>query len=131
MAFFQEDLQRLPPTSGELPPPFTPPPPAEWIPPRVSPAFPAPPPPPAADAGQFHIPFQGAPHGQGPARPQTPLVTISVRETPLHTVLALIAQQQGVSIVANSDLKMPITVTLQPTTLENALDAVMAISGCT
>lgn len=60
-----------------------------------------------------------------------PLVTVSVRDAPLHSVLTLIAQQQGLSLVASSDLKAPISVTLQPTTLENALDAIMAISGCT
>lgn len=57
-------------------------------------------------------------------------VTVSVRETPLHDVLALIAQQQGLSIVAPHDLNNNISITLQPTTLENALNAIMAVSGC-
>lgn len=67
----------------------------------------------------------------GHIQAEGPLVSVSVREAPLHAVLSLIAQQQGLSLVASSELKTPITVTLQPTTLENALDAVMAISGCT
>jgi type II secretory pathway component GspD/PulD (secretin) len=61
----------------------------------------------------------------------SPLVTVSVRGAPLHSVLSLIAEQQSLSIVAPSDLDSPVTITLQPTSLENALDAVMAISGCT
>ena len=58
------------------------------------------------------------------------MVTLSVRDTPLHSVMSLIAQQQGLSIVVPSELKMPITITLQPTTLPDALDAIMAVSGC-
>jgi type II secretory pathway component HofQ len=57
-------------------------------------------------------------------------VSVTVRDTPLHDVLALIAQQQGLSIVAPHELNSNITITLQPTTLENALNAIMAVSGC-
>ncbi|HAC89473.1 MAG TPA: hypothetical protein DCF63_02410 [Planctomycetaceae bacterium] len=68
-----------------------------------------------------------------PAQPENngSMVTLAVKETPLHSVLSLIAQQQGLSIVSPSSLNTNVTVTLQPTTLENALDAVMAVSGCT
>ena len=59
------------------------------------------------------------------------LLTVEVRGAPLHSVLSLIAVQQGLSIAANSSLDMPVTVSLQPTTLENALDAVTSVSGCT
>jgi type II secretory pathway component GspD/PulD (secretin) len=58
------------------------------------------------------------------------LVTLSVREAPLHAVLTLLAQQQGLSLVASSNLKMPITVTLQPMPVEQALDAVLNVAGC-
>ncbi len=58
------------------------------------------------------------------------MVTLSVRDTPLLSVMSLIAQQQGLSIVVSSELNMPITLTLQPTTLPDALDALMAVSGC-
>lgn len=82
--------------------------------------------------GRVEIPLQPAtPSSSGTVSSTGPLVTISVRDAPLHSVLTLIAQQQGLSIVAGSDLKIPVTVTLQPTTLDNALDAVLAISGCT
>ncbi|TWT76130.1 Type IV pilus biogenesis and competence protein PilQ precursor [Posidoniimonas polymericola] len=59
------------------------------------------------------------------------LVSVAVREAPLHSVLSLLAQQQGLSIVASSSLTQPVTVTLQPTSLENALDALLAVAGCT
>lgn len=59
------------------------------------------------------------------------LVSIAVREAPLHAVLSLLARQQGLSIVASSELNQPITVTLQPTTLDNALDALLSIADCT
>lgn len=86
----------------------------------------------AVGPGQVALPLQ-VPDlpGGGQVRADGSQVAVSVREAPLHAVLSLIAQQQGLSLVANSDLKTPITVTLQPTTLENALDAVVAISGCT
>lgn len=86
---------------------------------------PVPPPP-----GHVEIPLDSSlPPGQVDS--QGPLVTVAVRETPLHSVLSLLAQQQGISIVSPSNLETPVTVTLQPTTLENALDAVTAVCGCT
>ncbi|MBL8888357.1 MAG: hypothetical protein JNL67_00150 [Planctomycetaceae bacterium] len=66
----------------------------------------------------------------GSVRSTDGLVTISVRDTPLHALLAAVAEQQGLSIVVPSTLNVSITVTLQPTTLENALDAIMAVSNC-
>lgn len=64
-------------------------------------------------------------------RSERDLVTISVRDTPLHTLLAAIAEQQGLSIIVPASLNVNVTVSLRPTTLENALDAIMAISNCT
>ncbi len=80
---------------------------------------------------QFEIPVQGQLLPENSVRAQGPLITLTVRDAPLHSVLTLIANQQGLSIVAASDLAMPISVTLQPMPLETALDALMAISGCT
>jgi type IV pilus assembly protein PilQ len=59
------------------------------------------------------------------------LVSLSVREAPLHAVITLLAQQQGLSIVASSSTKTPITVTLQPMRVEEALNAVLHVAGCT
>lgn len=44
-------------------------------------------------------------------------------------MLSLSAEQQGLSIVAPSGLETPITVTLQPTTLERALDSGLSSVG--
>ena len=59
------------------------------------------------------------------------LVSLSVREAPLDAVLTLLAQQQGLSMVASSNLRVPITVTLQPMPIDQALDAVLNVAGCT
>ena len=80
---------------------------------------------------QFEIPMQGQLPPASSIQSHGPLITLSVRDAPLHSVLSLVANQQGLSIVAASDLAMPISVTLQPMPLETALDALMAISGCT
>lgn len=80
--------------------------------------------------GEVEIPI-GRPALAGQVQSQGGLVTISVHEASLHSVLSLLAQQQGLSIVAPSNLEMPISVTLQPTPLDNALDALLAVSGCT
>jgi type II secretory pathway component GspD/PulD (secretin) len=90
-------------------------------------AFPAPQPAPV----QLEIPLQGQLLATDSVQANGPLITLSVRDAPLHSVLSLIANQQGISIVAASDLAIPVSVTLQPMPLESAMDALMAISGCT
>lgn len=60
-----------------------------------------------------------------------PLVTVSVRDTPVHAVLNMLAQQQGLSIVSPADLQTSITLSLQPMPLEQALNAIVTICGCT
>ena len=80
---------------------------------------------------QLEIPLQSQLSSTDSIQAHGPLITLSVRDAPLHSVLSLIANQQGLSIVAASDLSMPVSVTLQPMPLESALDALMAISGCT
>lgn len=80
----------------------------------------------------FRIPLQGGALGGTEQLPSKgPMVTLAVRDAPLHSVLSLLAQQQGLSVVASSELKTPVTVTLQPMTLENALDAILMVNGCT
>ncbi|WP_145288793.1 hypothetical protein [Pirellulimonas nuda] len=81
--------------------------------------------------GRMLLPLAPAGELQGTVEVVNGAVTIAVRDAPLHTVLSLLAQQQGLSIVASSDLTQPVTVTLQPTTLENALDALLAVADCT
>lgn len=80
---------------------------------------------------QVEVPLQGQLPQTEPVQADGSLITLSVRDAPLHSVLSLIATQQGVSIVSASDLTIPVSVTLQPMPIETALDALMAVSGCT
>lgn len=79
---------------------------------------------------QMELALATPPIPVGAVRSNDGMVTISVRDTPLHALLAAVAEQQGLSIVVPSSLNINVTVTLQPTSLENALDAIMAISNC-
>lgn len=81
--------------------------------------------------GPLELAVAPAPLPPDAVRSEQDLVTISVRDTPLHSLLAAIAEQQGLSIIAPASLNVNVTVSLRPTTLENALDAIMAISNCT
>lgn len=84
----------------------------------------------ASPPRQMDLALATPPIPVGAVRSTNGLVTVSVRDTPLHALLAAIAEQQGLSIVVPSSLNVNITVTLQPTNLENALDAIMAVSNC-
>ncbi|MDP1562457.1 MAG: hypothetical protein Q8M16_13850 [Pirellulaceae bacterium] len=84
----------------------------------------------ASPPRQMELALATPPFPVGAVRSNNGLVTVSVRDTPLHALLAAIAEQQGLSIVVPSSLNVNITVTLQPTNLENALDAIMAVSNC-
>ncbi|MEZ6134999.1 MAG: hypothetical protein R3C53_08835 [Pirellulaceae bacterium] len=80
---------------------------------------------------QIEIPLPANIVDAGAVQSNGQLITLSVRDAPLHSVLSLIAEQQGLSIATSSDLTLPISVTLQPMVLEEALDALTVISGCT
>ncbi len=80
---------------------------------------------------RIEIALTAPPLAPDAVRAEQGLVRVSVRDTPLHSLLAAIAEQQGLSIVAPATIGTNVTVSLQPTTLENALDAIMAISNCT
>lgn len=58
------------------------------------------------------------------------LISLSVRDAPLNSVLSLIAEHQGVNIVTGSDMTSPVTVTLHEVTLEQALNSILRIAGC-
>ncbi len=79
---------------------------------------------------RIEVPLAAGPTVNGTVDAVGSTVSLAVREAPLHAVLSLVAQQQGLSIVASGDLKQTITVTLQPTTLDNALDALLASADC-
>jgi type II secretory pathway component GspD/PulD (secretin) len=81
---------------------------------------------------RFEIPLQSVPYDEiGQVQTQDGMVTVNVKDVPLHSVLSLIAQQQGLSIASPTNLEARLSLTLQPTSLENALDAIMAITNCT
>lgn len=88
-------------------------------------------PPAPLEGRQVTLPLTPASAVPGVVKSEDGAVSIAVREAPLHAVLSLLAQQQGLSIVASSQLNQPITVTLQPTTLDTALDALLAVANCT
>ncbi|MBX3422478.1 MAG: hypothetical protein KF752_13070 [Pirellulaceae bacterium] len=99
-----------------------------------SPVVTTPPPPilpsPSALADPIEIPIQGSEMGSDQVRTVDGRVALSVRDATLHSVLSMIAQQHGLSIVSPTELDVKLTMTLQPTNLENALDAIMAVSSC-
>lgn len=82
-------------------------------------------------AGMLELAVAPAPLAPDAVRSEQDLVTISVHDTPLHSLLAAIAEQQGLSIIVPASLNVNVTVSLRPTTLENALDAIVAISNST
>ncbi|TWT35912.1 Type IV pilus biogenesis and competence protein PilQ precursor [Posidoniimonas corsicana] len=101
------------PTPSQVSPPDAVPPPAEPTPRRLV------------------LPLDQPGKFDGSVQTSNGMVSVAVRQAPLHSVLSLLAKQQGLSIVASSSLTQPVTVTLQPTTLENALDALLSVAGCT
>lgn len=58
-------------------------------------------------------------------------LNLKVREAPLNAVLNVIAQQRRLNIVVGSDVTESISVTLHDVTLQEALDSIMSIAGCT
>ena len=59
------------------------------------------------------------------------LVTLSTRDAPLSTVLAMIAHQQGLNIVTGEEVNQRVNVTLNNVRLTDALDAILAVHGYT
>ena len=57
--------------------------------------------------------------------------SLQVPGLPLNTVLAAIAQRHGLNIVVGSEANSTVSVSLTSVTLTEALDSLMAISGCT
>jgi hypothetical protein len=103
-------------------------------------------------AQPFQPPNQplGPPGGQGPGNerwlrlPAAPggqdnvqissssdLVSLTARDAPLNTVLALIAEQHGLNIVTAADVTEQLSVKITDARLEDALDAILATNGYT
>jgi type IV pilus assembly protein PilQ len=59
------------------------------------------------------------------------LITLIVRDTPLSQVIARLAQQQQLNIVAANDIDVLISITLKRVPVEDALTAVLAVANYT
>ncbi|MGE0607573.1 MAG: hypothetical protein AB7O62_10795, partial [Pirellulales bacterium] len=58
-------------------------------------------------------------------------ITLTVRDAPMSAVLALIAEQHGLNIVAGDDLDQRISVTISDVMLEDALNTILSVHGLT
>lgn len=90
------------------------------------------PPPPASPRRRSSIPLRTeAPLPRMRLDSRGDLISLSVRDAPLDTVLSLLAEQQGLNVVTGSELNKPLTVTLNHVTVEQALDSILRTAGCT
>ncbi len=90
------------------------------------------PPPRAPGPSTYRIPLKGQPaadHVQGTAR--NGRVSLIARDATLGDVLATLAQMQGTNIVCAGQNDSTVTVTLNDLPFDQALDAVVAMAGCT
>ena len=58
-------------------------------------------------------------------------ISIIAREAPLSAVVTMLAQQHGLNVILSEDLEMGITLSLQDVPLQDALDTILATTGCT
>ncbi len=58
-------------------------------------------------------------------------ISLVVRDAPVGTVLALIAQQQGLNVVSSQSIDTVVSVTLQDVRLDQALSTLLSIAGYT
>ena len=63
--------------------------------------------------------------------PKTGLITLIVRDATLSRVLALLAQAQGLNIVAANDIDAIISITVRDVPLEDALTAILSVANYT
>ncbi|MEM6331292.1 MAG: hypothetical protein AAF790_13735, partial [Planctomycetota bacterium] len=59
------------------------------------------------------------------------MISLTVRDTPLRHVLAMIADARGLNVVFASSTDVPVTATLDRVPLEEALDSLLSASGYT
>jgi type IV pilus assembly protein PilQ len=62
---------------------------------------------------------------------QNGLVTIVARDAPLGEVLALLARQQGLNMIAGDDIRAKISITLTQVPIQSAITNILAIAGYT
>ncbi len=58
-------------------------------------------------------------------------LSIIAREAPLSAVVTMIAQQHGLNVILSENLETGITLSLQDVPLQDALDTILATTGCT
>ncbi len=63
--------------------------------------------------------------------PKTGLITLIVRDATLSRVLSLLAQAQGLNIVAANDIDAIISITVRDVPLEEALTAILSVANYT
>ena len=57
------------------------------------------------------------------------LISLTARDAPLSSVLALIAEQHGLNVVTGADVNEQLSVSIADTHLDDALDAILATNG--
>jgi len=62
---------------------------------------------------------------------QNGLVSIFVRDAPLNDVLGILAQNQGLNVIAGEDITACVSVTLDKVPFERALTHILAVAGYT
>jgi type IV pilus assembly protein PilQ len=116
------------PAARKLPPPKTQTPPAiEHAAPPPSEALPEMP-------LKSVLPLAGSTPGEGLTLKEDGSGNISlliVRDRPLSQVLSLLAQRNGLNIVASNDIDAMISITLRDVPLEEALTAILAVANYT
>ena len=58
-------------------------------------------------------------------------ISVQFRETPIDDVIRIMADQAGVDIVKSPNVEGPVTVTLTDVPLEEALNNILSVHGCT
>lgn len=80
----------------------------------------------------LRVPIDGAEdRGQIDVNNQGGKIWLVVRNAPVGDVLGVLAQQQGLNIVASQDVSARISVTLSSVTFEDALNGILAVAGYT
>jgi hypothetical protein len=79
------------------------------------------------------VPLAGSAPGDGLKLTQNKKgeITLFVRDKPLSQVLAMLAQTQGLNIVASNDIDAMISITLTDVPLEEALTSILAVANYT
>jgi type IV pilus assembly protein PilQ len=82
---------------------------------------------------QGRLPLSGSQPGDGVqmSRSADGLMTIKVRDYSLSKVLSILAQENGLNIVASNDIDAMISITLENVPLEDALTAILSVANYT